>query len=62
MEEIIAVILVWILILIVSSRLLGSRLFRWELVLGTILVAAWVIWAIQYRLEQAQQERYQRRR
>jgi hypothetical protein len=59
MDQIVVVVLLWAILILGSARLFRLPLLRWEVILSTIIMAVWTIWAIQYRLEQARQDRHQ---
>lgn len=62
MEQIIAVVVGWVILNVALSRLLDEALLRWEVLLGAIVVFGWVVWAVHYRLEEARQDRYRKHR
>ncbi|ELY63391.1 hypothetical protein C492_07115 [Natronococcus jeotgali DSM 18795] len=62
LDQIVYVILFWSLILFGSAYILDEQIIRLESIVGTGILLAWVIWAINYRLQQVQQERYEKRR
>lgn len=61
-DQIVYVILFWSLILFGSAYILDEQIIRLESIVGTGILLAWVIWAINYRLQQIQQERYNQKR
>lgn len=60
-ERILLVILSWAGLTIGVSRLFDSSWVRWEILVGTAVLTGWTVWAIHYRLEQHQLERYETR-
>lgn len=61
-EQIIAVVVGWVLLNIALSRLLDGALLRWEVLLSTLVLFGWVVWAVHYRLEEARQDHYRKHR
>jgi len=61
LDQIIYVILLWAIILLVSSYILDGPIVRLESVIGTEIIFAWIIWGVNYRLQQMQQERYEKK-
>lgn len=59
-NQIVFVVLLWAGIAVGSTYLLQSPLVRWEVILGTMVVLAWTVWAVQHRLDQVRQDRYRR--
>lgn len=60
LNQIVYVILLWIIIILSLSYFYDTPLVRLEIIVATGLVMIWVVWAIRYRLEQVQRDRYKR--
>ena len=56
------IVVVWCVLIVVVTRIYDTQLIRLEIVVGTGILFIWVVWAVRYRLEQIQQERYRRYR
>lgn len=61
-DQILYVILVWSLFVFLVTRVYDTRLIRLETVVGTGILLIWLVWGIQYRLDQARKARFRRRR
>ncbi len=62
LDQVVYVILLWVFIIIGSTSFYDSPLLRLEVLLGSGILFIWVVWAVYYRLEQTQKERYRRNR
>ncbi|AHG01713.1 hypothetical protein HALLA_00045 (plasmid) [Halostagnicola larsenii XH-48] len=60
MDQILFVVVLWIFSNLAITAVTDSSLLRWELLISTAGILAWVLWGVQYRLEKFQQERYER--
>lgn len=61
-DQILLIVLLWVGVTIAIAQLFESSWVRWETLLGSVIVFAWAVWAIRYRLDQYQQEQYARNR
>lgn len=61
-DQILLIVLLWIGVTVAIVQIFDSPLVRWETLLGSIVVFAWVAWAVYYRLDQYQQDEYARNR
>lgn len=52
MDQVLFVVLLWAGMNIVLSVFIQSPIFRWEVLVGTVILGLWVVWAVQYRLGQ----------
>lgn len=62
LDQVFYVVLLWTFIIIGSTSIYDSPLLRLEIIIGSGILFIWVVWAIYYRLEQAEKERYRRNR
>lgn len=60
LNQIVYVILLWIIIILGLSYFYDTPLVRLEIIVATGLVMIWAVWAIRYRFEQVQRDRYKR--
>lgn len=61
LDQIVYVVLIWVIFSVVVTRVYNTSIVRLEIVVGTGILLIWAIWAVHYRLEQIQQERYKRK-
>lgn len=61
-EQILLVVLAWIGLNVGLAHWLDASIVRAEVLVTSVVVFGWAVWAIQYRLEQSELERYQRNR
>lgn len=61
-EQILLVVLAWVGLNGGFTHWLDASLLRAEILITALLVFDWAVLAIQYRLEQAEQGRYQQNR
>ncbi len=61
-DQILYVVLIWVVLLFVSNIIFDRPVIRLEIVIGTGIVLVWVIWGVYYRLDQIREERFNRDR
>lgn len=61
-EQILLVVLVWVGLNVGLAHWLDASIVRAEILVTSLIVFGWVVWAIDYRLEQSEKERYQKNR
>lgn len=61
-EQILLVVLLLATATAVAGQLGDLVLAHWAILFGGTIVLGWAVWAVHYRLEQAQRERYRRNR
>ena len=61
-EQILLVVLTWVGLNVELAHWLNAPLLRAEILITSLVVFGWVVWAIHYRLERAEMERYQQNR
>ena len=61
-EQILLVVLTWVGLNVGLAHWLDASLVRAEILITSLVVFGWVVWAIQYRLEQPEIEQYQQNR
>ncbi|SIS15642.1 hypothetical protein SAMN05421752_11520 [Natronorubrum thiooxidans] len=62
LDQIVYVTLVWAIIVLASAYVLDDQIVRLETVIGTGILFVWIVWGVNYRLQQVQQERYKQKR
>ena len=60
MDQILFIVVLWIFSNLAIVAVTDSSLLRWELLISITAIFMWVVWGIQYQLDQLQQERYER--
>lgn len=61
-EQILLVVLSWAGLNVGLAHWLDATLLRAEILITSLLVFGWAVWAIHYRLKQSELERYQQNR
>lgn len=61
-EQILLVVLAWVGLNVGLARWLEASIIRAEVIVTSLILFGWAVWAIQYRLEQSELERYQKNR
>ena len=61
-EQILVVVLAWVGLNVGIAHWFDASIVRAEVFVTSVVVFGWVVWAIPYRLEQTELERYQKNR
>ena len=61
-DQILLVVLAWAGLNVGLSYWLDAPIVRAEVLVTSLVVFGWVVWAIDYRLEQSEKERHQKNR
>ena len=61
-EQILLVVLAWVGPIVGLTYWLDPSIVRAEVLVTSLVVFGWAVWAIDYRLEQSEKERYQKNR
>lgn len=61
-EQILLVVLAWIGLNVGLTYWLDASIVRAEVLITSLIVFGWAVWAIDYRLKQSEKELYQKKR
>lgn len=61
-EQILLVVLAWVSLNVGLAHWLDASILRAEVLVTSVVVFGWAVWAIHYRIEQSEREQYQKNR